>query len=145
MRRNTLLLFRAPQVTYVYVRSYRGTHSASSCSHLRRFSRSNGRRKSRTTLRAPQVTYVYVRSYRAKPRVLCKSATLLRSPDEPYISLCTLLSGYPRLPRFARISAVFPVSTGGVIFIKNHKALLCIVLKIKGVPLWAFSENFSAR
>ena len=37
MRRISALSLRAPQVTYFYVRSYRGARDALNCSHLRRF------------------------------------------------------------------------------------------------------------
>ena len=45
IRRISALSLRASQVTYFYVRSYRGTHNALNCSYLRRFTYGNERQK----------------------------------------------------------------------------------------------------
>ena len=83
MRRISSLLFRAPQVTYVYVRSYRGAHNALNCSHLHRF---NG---------LDRATFVIVPHRR-----------------QGLINLCTLPSAKPRLSCLARISTIFGEKRG---------------------------------
>ena len=111
--RISALSLRAPQVTYFYVRSYRGTRDALNCSHLRRFSvRYRGGVKAHHVAFQRKVAAYKgassplngirlarlrkVKSHRRSFRIRCKSAALLRVSDELCISLCTLLSGYSR-------------------------------------------------
>ena len=104
MRRISTLLFRALQVTYVYVRSYRGAHNALNCSHLRRFTNDVYTSQYFFGLWQLSVTYVYVRSFKfSAPFVSClylrrfnglDRATFVILPHrrQGLINLCTLLS-----------------------------------------------------